>query len=284
MSLRFYRVSAPCVLLCPFRTCVAIEGHGVEPHQNDRIVVALRHAARELTRRRDITDLEQTLGRIVISAVATVPGIDAGSISMTRRGQIETRQPTSETIGRLDSLQSALHEGPCITAIEGPPESGVVIAHDFAAPEVAERWPRFAPHAVAAGYRALISTQISVDSPGGPRGALNLYSTSPNTIDEHTRTIAGLFGVQAALLLYGSDTAAHLNRAVDNRDLIGQAKGVLMERFKADDTTAFHMLVKASQDTNLKLTTVALWVTGSVSQDGTAEDRVTGMGTSKEDS
>jgi hypothetical protein len=63
--------------------------------------------------------------------------------------------------------------------------------------------------------------------------------------------MAGLFGVQAALLLYGTDTAVHLQRAVDSRDGIGQAEGILMKRFKADDEAAFQMMVQASQQTNI---------------------------------
>ena len=48
---------------------------------------------------------------------------------------------------------------------------------------------------------------------------------------------------------------------MDSRDLIGQAKGILMERFGVDVGTAFQMLVKSSQDTNMKLTAVAHWLT-----------------------
>jgi AmiR/NasT family two-component response regulator len=56
-----------------------------------------------------------------------------------------------------------------------------------------------------------------------------------------------------------------MQRAVDSRDLIGQAKGILMERNKIDDEAAFQMLVRTSQDTNLKLTNVATWLTRDVS-------------------
>ncbi|MDD7920686.1 hypothetical protein [Actinomycetospora callitridis] len=91
--------------------------------QDDQVLVALRNAARDLTRRRSIRDLEETLGQIVASAVETVPGVDAGSISITEHGRIETRHPTSEVIGKLDGTQSELREGPCITAIENPPRT-----------------------------------------------------------------------------------------------------------------------------------------------------------------
>jgi hypothetical protein len=115
---------------------------------------------------------------------------------------------------------------------------------------------------VEAGYRALMSTQLT--SGAGLRAALNLYSATPDAYDDNARTMAGLFGVQASLLLYGAETAAHLQRAVDSRDLIEQAKGILMERFKVDGEDAFKMLVKSSQDTNLKLTAVAAWLTREV--------------------
>ena len=231
----------------------------MQSDQTVQLVVSLRRAAQDLAARRSIRDLEETLRAIVASAVDTVPGIDAGSISQTTRdGRVETRYPTSEAIGKLDAAQSELHEGPCIRAIENPPESGVVIANDFAGDEDAARWPRFAPRAVGAGYRALISTQLSTR--GGPRAALNLYSTTPDAIDERTRTTAALFGVQAAVLLYGSDTASHLQHAIDSRDLIGRAKGILIERFRIDDDAAFQMLVTSSQDTNMKLTAVAEWL------------------------
>jgi hypothetical protein len=103
--------------------------------------------------------------------------------------------------------------------------------------------------------------QLSTD--GGVHGALNLYAHEPDAFDEHARTLAGLFGVQAALLLYGTNRAVQLQKAVDSRDLIGQAKGILMERFDVDDEAAFQMLVRSSQDTNMKLTAVAGWLTTS---------------------
>ena len=263
MSLRLCLASAPDVL----RSVPSVldgdrDGDGtMQPQQNEQLVVTLRQVARELAGRRSIRDLEETLRQIVVAAVQTVPGVDAGSISMTQDGRVETRHPTSAEIGKLDQVQSELHEGPCITALEEPPPSGLVVARDFAGADV-ERWPRFAPRAVEAGYRALMSSQLSAD--GRMRAALNLYSATPDAYDDESRTMAGLFGVQASMLLYGSDTAANLLRAVDSRDLIGQAKGILMERFKIDDDAAFQMLVRSSQETNMKLAAVAQWLTTSI--------------------
>ncbi|MDT7741501.1 MAG: hypothetical protein QOE59_579 [Actinomycetota bacterium] len=230
---------------------------------HDELVVALRAAAHTLARHRSIRDLEQTLEQIVAAAVTTIPGVDAGSISMTEDGRIETRHPTTDTIRKLDETQSELHQGPCITALEEPPPTGIVVADDLAGDD-AQRWPEFARRAVETGYRGVMSTQLSVG--GGIRAALNLYSATPQAFDEEVRALAGLFGIQASILLYGADTAAQLQRAVDSRDLIGQAKGILRERFGVDDEGAFQMLVKSSQETNMKLTAVAQWLTEDTSR------------------
>ena len=230
------------------------------PGRDEQVVVALRTAARALARRPGIRDLEETLRQIVASAVVTVPGADAASISMTREARVETRHPTREAIRALDETQSELGEGPCISAIEDPPASGVVVAQDFAG-EDAQRWPRFAPRAVEAGYRALMSTRMATDD--SLRAALNLYSATPHAFDDDDRVLAGLFGVQAGLALYGAQQVQHLQRAVDSRDLIGRAKGVLAERFGVDDESAFRMLVTSSQETNMKVTAVAQWVADS---------------------
>lgn len=223
----------------------------------DALVVALRTAARGLVAKRSIGDLHQTLAEIVTAAVATVPHADAGGISLTAGGTITARGPTDGTVGMLDRVQSELREGPCITALDEPPGDKIVLAHDLDGDDTA-RWPRFAPHAVEAGYRSIMSVELATE--GGTRAALNLYAAQPGVFDMEDRQIAGLFAVQAATLIYGSQHAASMEQALCSRDVIGQAKGILMERFTVDDDEAFQMLVRSSQDTNLKLVDVARWL------------------------
>lgn len=224
----------------------------------DRLVVTLRTAAHDLVDGCSIRDLETTLTRIVLTAVATVPGADAGGISMTEDGRTSSRSPTTETISKLDRLQSELHEGPCIDAMEHAPDDGVVTAEDLAGPD-ASRWPHFAPAAVEAGYCSVLSTQLV--GVGDTRAALNLYAGRPHTFDDAARLTAGLFGLQAALLLHGSRQASDLQRTIDTRDVIGQATGMLMERFAVDGEEAFRMLVRSSRDTETELVDVAAWLT-----------------------
>ncbi|MBW0104379.1 GAF and ANTAR domain-containing protein [Pseudonocardia sp. KRD291] len=230
----------------------------MQPDQTDALVASLRKAAHDLVAHHSMNDLETTLGQIVVSAVDTVPGADAGGVSMTEDGHVGSRVPTNEDIRKLDQMQSQLHEGPCITALADPPEDGVVHAPDLAAAPDADRWPHFGPLAVEQGYRSMLSTQLGTT--GGIRAALNLYSHEPDAFDDASRTVAGLFGVQAAILIYGVSHAAQLQQAIGTRDVIGQAKGILMERFDVDDDHAFQMLVRSSQETNLKLVDVARWL------------------------
>ena len=75
--------------------------------------------------------------------------------------------------------------------------------------------------------------------------------------DTEARQIAGLFGVQASMLLYGAQAANQLQHAVDSRDVIGQAKGILMERYAVDEGQAFRVLTRVSQSTHRKLHDVA---------------------------
>jgi hypothetical protein len=224
-----------------------------------RLVRSLRRAADDLAADRRVRDVHETLTLIVAAAVRTVPHVDAGGISLTENGTITSRSPSADVVTKLDEQQSRMSEGPCITAIEDPPDDGVVLADDLAGDDAA-RWPRFAPRAVEAGYRSILSTQLSTGH--GARAALNLYAAEPHVFDAEACEIAGLFGAQATILLYGSEHAAQLQRAVDSRDVIGQAKGILMERFTVDDEEAFEMLARSSQDTNLKLVDVAVWLRG----------------------
>ncbi|MEJ2871908.1 GAF and ANTAR domain-containing protein [Actinomycetospora sp. OC33-EN08] len=230
---------------------------------NEEMLRCLRVAARELASKRSIRDLQLTLAHIVEAAVETIPPVEAGGISLTEDGGVTSQHPTSEAVRELDGLQSRLQEGPCITAMIDPPEDGIVVALDLGGKD-AERWPGFAPTAVEMGLRSLMSTQLS--SEGGPRAALNLYAAEPEAFDAEARLMAGLFGVQVAMLLYGAEQARHLQQAVDSRDLIGQAKGILMERFALDDDGAFRMLVRSSKDTNMKLVEVARWLHDEATQ------------------
>jgi hypothetical protein len=238
-----------------------LEGEGlhVVSGDDDRLVVALRGAAQELVSSVARDDLDATLDQIVASAVELIDAADEGGLSRTEHLTGRANHATSEVIHELDRLQAELEEGPCITAADEPPPDGLVLVRDLAGAD-APRWPTFAPQAVERGFRAMLSAQLSPGN-GTQCSSLNLYSRNPDAFTEDDETTAGLFALQAGTLLHGAEAAAGLNYALGNRDMIGRAKGILIERFKITDAEAFKMLVRSSQETNIKLAEVARWLT-----------------------
>ncbi|WP_020500206.1 GAF and ANTAR domain-containing protein [Sciscionella marina] len=218
----------------------------------DQLVTALAAAARELGERPGSED--DMLRSIVSAAVATVPGAEHAGVSLLHSdGAIISYTPSSSTVAEVDQLQSTYREGPCVTALW---DEHTVLVDDLVAE--ADRWPRFAPEAAACGVASMLSFQLFTRE--DTLGALNLYSSVREGFDAESQTLGGLFASHAALVLAGAQESASLHRALATRDVIGQAKGILIERFDVDAETAFSMLVHSSQTTNLKLVDVASWL------------------------
>ena len=118
-----------------------------------------------------------------------------------------------------------------------------------------KRWPAFAQRAAAAGAVSMLSFQLYVEADN--LGALNLYANEPNAFTDESEHVGLLFASHAAVAFAAAKTEGNLRVAVATRDLIGQAKGILMERFKITGPQAFDVLVHASQVRNRKLRDVA---------------------------
>jgi AmiR/NasT family two-component response regulator len=84
-----------------------------------------------------------------------------------------------------------------------------------------------------------------------------LYSTESETVDEDAVQLAELFASHAAIALDRASHEHHLNDALASRKVIGQAIGIVMERYQINEDRAFHSLVRASSASNMKLRTVA---------------------------
>jgi GAF domain-containing protein len=194
--------------------------------------------------------LDETLEVITRSALSTVPGFNHVGISITHRdGTIETKSATDQLVWDLDSLQYALGEGPCYDSIRG---SGVTVVenarHD-------QRWPRYLPEAVKRGLRAQLA--VGLYSDGDSLGGINLYSTESDEIAHDAVGIAELFAAQAAIALGRSREALQMHEALESRKVIGQAIGLLMEKYQMHEDRAFQYLMRASSTSNIKLRDVA---------------------------
>ena len=116
------------------------------------------------------------------------------------------------------------------------------------------------------GAASMLGIQLWVE--GDNLAALNLYSRRVDTFDDESEQIGLLFASHAAVAFASVQDMNHMRTALATRDLIGQAKGILMERYQVTGDQAFQMLVKVSNDNNLALRSVAenLASTGTLSR------------------
>jgi GAF domain-containing protein len=149
----------------------------------------------------------------------------------------------------VDVLQERVGQGPCLDAVW---EQEVVRVDDVAADE---RWPEFATQAAELGVGSMMCFRLFVE--GDILGALNLYSHVPGSFDDESEEIGLMFASHAAVALAGAEHEQNLRLGMGNRDVIGQAKGILMERYKISADQAFGVLTRASQELNRKLVDVA---------------------------
>ncbi|WP_262849573.1 GAF and ANTAR domain-containing protein [Mumia quercus] len=211
------------------------------------VAQALTDAARAIHQPRS---LEATLDAIIESARQTVPGFDHVGISVIHRdGRIETLAGTDQIVWELDTLQYDLGQGPCVDAIR---ESSIVAVEDAANDP---RWPDYMPAAAQVGLRAQLGVRLFDEDE--TLGGLNLYSVNSDAIAEGAVELAALFASHATIALGRARQEEHLNDALVTRKVIGQAIGIVSERYKISEDQAFHFLVRASSTSNIKLRDVA---------------------------
>jgi GAF domain-containing protein len=195
-------------------------------------------------------DLQSILDTVVRAAVGTVPGATDASISeIQRRRDVKTLAATGELPRAADHAQYDLGEGPCLDALY---DQETVRLSDLNAEK---RWPRFVVRARELGVGSMLAVQLFVDAEN--LGALNLVSRQAYAFDDESEHVALLFASHASVAMSGERVRGHLKAAVTTRELIGQAQGILMERFKITGEIAFHMLMLISQDSNRKLRDIA---------------------------
>ncbi|NUT50924.1 MAG: GAF and ANTAR domain-containing protein [Saccharothrix sp.] len=193
---------------------------------------------------------QDTLDAIVRAAVDTIPGAHhAGIMTVAGKREVSTVAMTDDLPGRVDQVQYDTGEGPCLTALF---QHRMVAVPDLAADG---RWPAFSALASRMGVSSMLSFRLYVRD--DDLGALNLYAPEVEAFGEESEHVGLLFASHAAVAMADAQQQEHLVEAVHTRDLIGQAKGILMERHKLTADQAFTLLVRASQRTNTKLRDLA---------------------------
>jgi hypothetical protein len=205
------------------------------------------------------TDFDEVLTRIVSVAVATVRGCEMASVTVREDTRYRTVASTHKAATDADHAQYEAGQGPCLDAVEEP------IVYTPAFPD--QRWPALAAQPTDAGVASSVSYRLSPSSPhpAGPlAGSLNAYAGIPDAFDAEAQEIGLILAAHASVAAGAMNEresleqmSRHLREALTSRDVIGQAKGILMERLRVTPDEAFNVLRRSSQRLNIKLREVA---------------------------
>jgi len=199
--------------------------------------------------------LDATLGRVAGLACRTLGACDMASVTLMDNGRPSTPAQT-EPASHLDGAQYRSQRGPCLEAYS----LRKVVRGTI--PDSADHWPEFTATAAEAGVRSVLAVPLVAGE--RPLGALNLYSRTTDRFGHDDEQTAVLFSEQAAVACANAEVywrthslTEHLREALESRDVIGQAKGILMARRGCTPDAAFELLRRASQHRNTKLRQIA---------------------------
>lgn len=212
----------------------------------DRSALFSRQLAAAARAMQSVAGSKDTLAEAVAAATDIIGGCDLAGVAVAHRHGIEIPAASDETVQRIDELQYELGEGPCLTALRD---------HEtIYSPDVVDdqRWPGWGRRIAddpgvqsAVGYR-LFTTEDTL-------GALDLYSRKLDGFEPDDIENGLALAAHVAIALAGAQNIEQIERALDSRSMIGQAEGILMERFHISAVAAFSVLRRVSQEHNVKL-------------------------------
>ncbi|WP_205873639.1 GAF and ANTAR domain-containing protein [Mycobacterium camsae] len=193
--------------------------------------------------------------RVVEYAVYAVDAAQyAGITLVTPSSEVQTPASTHHYPRLLDEIQDRHKQGPCFVAAW---HQHTIRITDLSGDN---RWPRYQRDALAAApVRSIVSFRLFASE--HTMGALNLYADEPGAFDEAAEEIGYVLATHAALAWDTVRREDNFLSALASRDVIGQAKGILMARFNINAIQAFELLKRLSQERNMKLVDVAHQIT-----------------------
>ncbi|WP_018601929.1 GAF and ANTAR domain-containing protein [Mycobacterium sp. 155] len=196
-------------------------------------------------------DVDAALGELTESGVNYISAAQHAGITIASRdGKLHTSAATSEYPALLDKFQQLCGEGPCLSAAW---EQHIIKIDDV---ETEQRWPAYCRDTrEETPIRSIMAFQLYADHQ--TMGALNFYSERAYAFDAEAVESGLIVATHAALAWNLLRRDEQFRSALASRDIIGQAKGMLMERFKIDAVQAFEVLKRLSQNSNTPLVGVA---------------------------
>ena len=188
----------------------------------------------------------------VLAAIRDViPAAEHVAVVLTSHREHGPTVAVSDDIARrLDQLQRTLDEGPVIDVMS-PSSPEIVLTREA----TADRWPEFVPRARALGMTAAVAIRLCWG--GRVIGALGIYATRGTGIRPEIVALAETVATHTAATAVLAAKVKDLEQAMLTRQQIGQAVGILMERYDLDPDSAFNYLRRVSQDHNVKIRILA---------------------------
>lgn len=206
---------------------------------------------------RDLASKESeqaVLDAVVTKAVQFMPGCDdAGIMILTKNRTVTTPAATSQRVRDSDDAQAAAGEGPCFDAALKLDDRNQVFHCSSTATD--PRWPIYLPRARELGVGSMLGFQLFHDEQ--TFGALNLYSNEEGAFGDDSENRGWAFASHAAVALTSARTSGQLSAALENSRTIGQATGILRERYEMSEEQATSALLRISQQTNTKMADLA---------------------------
>ncbi|MGW5618507.1 GAF and ANTAR domain-containing protein [Streptomyces sp. NPDC003877] len=193
-----------------------------------------------------------TLRTAVRLAVHIMPGAEHAGISVVERGDgLRTLAWTDEVVRSAESRHTGREQHGHWDQLWHSPVARITDS------EADDGWDVLA----ALGLRSALSLRLRADK--RRLTVLTAYARKPGVFDEEATRVGRLFTAHVSIALDSATVREQLTEAMQTRDLIGQATGILMERQGIDAAAAFESLVRASQRENVKLRELARRIVGT---------------------
>jgi GAF domain-containing protein len=210
---------------------------------------AFAHLAIEL---HDAPGVEETIDAVVQFALQALSCTYAGVALYARGSPPEVAAVTDPVVADVYTLQINNQNGPLVTALR---DRTPILIRDTLTDD---RWPEWAEKVAGLGVRSVLDVPLATgNETRATVGVLGLYSDRPDAFSQDDEAIAHILARHASVAVASARHEETMAQAVDARKLVGQAMGILMERFDVDGDRAFAILKRYSQDTNTKLRDVA---------------------------
>jgi hypothetical protein len=191
-----------------------------------------------------------SLGRVTELCTESVTACARAGISVVEAGRIRTLAASDDSLLAVDVLQQSLQEGPCCEALQ---HQETAVCGDLA---VERRWGSWGPQvASSTGLRSLLSFCLFASRDSA--GVLSIYADDADAFDHDDLLEGQVLAAHASLALATTYKERQLHEALARRTVIGQATGILIERFDLSPDQAFGVMRRVSQNHNIKVHTLA---------------------------